>query len=71
MSVFEAAALVTEASPEPQLPRRVARGSSPRHTGSGSSFLHVTAVRRRFDRRARSLVIVKKGRFVVLYGTRR
>ena len=51
MSVFGAAALVTEASPKPQLPRRVARGNSPRHPGSGSSFLHVFAAWRHLNRR--------------------
>ena len=69
MSVFEAAALATEASPEPQLPHRVARGSSSRHTGSGSSFLHVTADQRRLDRRKVSRHCEKRRRFVVLYGT--
>ena len=53
MSVFGAAALVTEASPKPQLPGRVARGSSPRHSGSGSSFLHAPADRRRSGGRSR------------------
>ena len=61
MSVFGAAALVTEASPKPQLPRRVARGSSPRHPGSGSSFLHVPADRRRLTGGRSRLAIVKKG----------
>ena len=54
MSVFGADALATEASPKPQLPRRVARGSLPRHPESGSSLLLVTAVPRLFDRREAS-----------------
>ena len=55
MSVFVAAALATEASPKPQLPRRVARGSSPRYPESGSSILLVTAGDPRlFDRREAS-----------------
>ena len=60
MSVFGAASLATEASPKPQLPRRVARGSSPRHPESGSSFLLVTADPPLFDRRDVHLVMVKK-----------
>ena len=60
MSVFGAAVLVTEASPKPQFPRRVARGSSPRHPRSGSSNLHVLAAPPRRDRREVSLVILKK-----------
>ena len=67
--MFGATALVTEASPEPQLPRRVARGSSSRHPGSGSLFLHVTADLRRLDRRKVSRHCEKRRRFVVLYGT--
>ena len=51
MSVFGAAVLVTEASLKPQLLRRVARGSSPRHPRSGSSYLHVLAAPPRRDRR--------------------
>ena len=58
MSVFGADALATEASPKPQLPRRVAPGSSPRHPESGSSLLLVTADPRLFDRR-RHRVMVK------------
>ena len=51
MSVFGAAILVTEATPKPQLLRRVAQGSSPRCPRSGSLNLHVLAAPPRRDRR--------------------
>ena len=52
MSVFGAAVLVTEqATPKPQLPHRVARGSFPCHPHSGGLNLHVLAARCHHNRR--------------------